>query len=986
MKNWTRILLIPDSPRSACPLIGRLGDVGRPLSIMLVVYLMSIGVANAQTTLPPNVWIGAFSDNGNDAAFGNANLDNTLDVTGVGRNFAIGQGQNGSTILNAAAGRSIHFRVGNQGGNAIMMMDIGSINMYQELRLSKKFVGQRIEGTEFAGDGSSITNILPGNITDLDTYIAGTVGLPDQLRLGNIYNNNNWIAYGHESVADHDRGYALAQRGDGLTILNAASGNRVSFGINTQELAYLDATKFKIIRTIEAEDITAAGDVSAANFTGNGSGITNIQAENIENLSSVVNGVPDHVNVGLIHSTAGPSHATFGHSMLPQDALNYALTQSNEGHTFINSSATKQLHFRIGNEADKMTITSNKTIMTQPLESLSSIKATNFIGDGSGITNITVHPDLWVGRWKDLVGYIGWGHNDLNRSSGENYAFKQSSEGATFINSSPDKPIVFRSGNTGPSTGGHSLIELTTSLTKINNPINAQAITATSFIGDGSEITNIQAENIVGLESGIPDLVHLGPVSSNANHVNWASFGHGTIGQDGSNFAIAQAQNGVTTINAASGKKIDFKIGNNGIAMHLSSSELLVNKPTEITSSITATSFIGDGAGITNINANNIIGLDAISTPWTNTSDLLSYGAGDVKLGKTNSKTALTIQADDNVLDLGIAFQNSGGAYSWNIYRDGLPDNSSDLVISGAYSETIDNLDEVVRFKHNGEVIMQNIIANTFVGDGSEITNIQADNITGLDARISSTPISRTPTIDENAIPPLGITFQSGPGATNAQNWTNSYGTKISVWDGIARNFEFGPIFRGAGFVARTYDLEGDKWHPWREFIMADENGNVGIGTTNPTAMLDVAGTAKATTLSSGFAVIGDEANAKYAANPSAYETITQNGVEHDVSLWISGDVVFGGRKHHTNVSQWADFVFDEGYDLLPLEEVEAFIEENNHLPNVPSEAEVKENGYTEQGVNAMLLEKIEELTLYTIELNKQMKQMQSELTTLKGN
>jgi hypothetical protein len=68
----------------------------------------------------------------------------------------------------------------------------------------------------------------------------------------------------------------------------------------------------------------------------------------------------------------------------------------------------------------------------------------------------------------------------------------------------------------------------------------------------------------------------------------------------------------------------------------------------------------------------------------------------------------------------------------------------------------------------------------------------------------------------------------------------------------------------------------------------------------------------------------------------------------------------------------WADYVFKEGYDLPTLEEVEQHIKETGHLINIPSAKEVEENGIELGEMNKLLLEKIEELTLYVIELKKE--------------
>ncbi|TXE15599.1 hypothetical protein ES692_15995 [Psychroserpens burtonensis] len=78
-------------------------------------------------------------------------------------------------------------------------------------------------------------------------------------------------------------------------------------------------------------------------------------------------------------------------------------------------------------------------------------------------------------------------------------------------------------------------------------------------------------------------------------------------------------------------------------------------------------------------------------------------------------------------------------------------------------------------------------------------------------------------------------------------------------------------------------------------------------------------------------------------------------------------------RAHSVKVyTDWADYVFEEDYKLPTLEEVEAFIKLNGHLQDIPSAAEVEENGIELGEMNKLLLQKIEELMLYTIELKKE--------------
>ncbi len=109
--------------------------------------------------------------------------------------------------------------------------------------------------------------------------------------------------------------------------------------------------------------------------------------------------------------------------------------------------------------------------------------------------------------------------------------------------------------------------------------------------------------------------------------------------------------------------------------------------------------------------------------------------------------------------------------------------------------------------------------------------------------------------------------------------------------------------------------------------FIAAATGNVGIGTNNPTYKLSVLGNIRST------------------------EVVVETG--------------------------WADYVFDKNYQLKPLYEVEAFIQQNNHLPNIPTAAEIEKNGLHLGDTQKRMMEKIEELTLYLI-------QQQKEIDTLK--
>lgn len=84
------------------------------------------------------------------------------------------------------------------------------------------------------------------------------------------------------------------------------------------------------------------------------------------------------------------------------------------------------------------------------------------------------------------------------------------------------------------------------------------------------------------------------------------------------------------------------------------------------------------------------------------------------------------------------------------------------------------------------------------------------------------------------------------------------------------------------------------------------------------------------------------------------------------------------------NTNDWADYVFDDQYDLRPLNVVEAYIREKKHLPGMPSAEDLQETGIDLAMMDAKLLEKIEELTLYVIDIKKENEFLRQEIKAIK--
>lgn len=183
-------------------------------------------------------------------------------------------------------------------------------------------------------------------------------------------------------------------------------------------------------------------------------------------------------------------------------------------------------------------------------------------------------------------------------------------------------------------------------------------------------------------------------------------------------------------------------------------------------------------------------------------------------------------------------------------------------------------------------------------------------------------------------------------------------------------------------------------------------SGSVGIGTITPVAKLDVEGTARVNYMDidpqnsanegGEIRLRGSDVNPNWQIdNHAGFFRLHTGGAERfimstDGRLSLGAGKVFPGvyklyvrggilaeqvKVAMYNTGEWSDYVFAEDYDLKSLPEVEKFVIENKHLPNVPSAEQMVQQGNDLGKTDAILLEKIEELYLHMIEMDKQMKQ-----------
>jgi hypothetical protein len=207
-------------------------------------------------------------------------------------------------------------------------------------------------------------------------------------------------------------------------------------------------------------------------------------------------------------------------------------------------------------------------------------------------------------------------------------------------------------------------------------------------------------------------------------------------------------------------------------------------------------------------------------------------------------------------------------------------------------------------------------------------------------------------------------------------------------------------------------------WSNTMSGLRMDQNGNVGIGIATSSSPLTVSSNTQVISLfklngsgNTNIAIANNSGQLSLgvgAATPHPYAWSTTGkffiGNDGDPTLFVNGmangnvgigcqdtkgyKLAVAGNAIFTKVTvkalPWADYVFNTDYRLRPLSEVEQYIKEHHHLPEVPGADEVEKNGIDVGDNQATLLKKIEELTLYVIEQNKKIEELQREVKTLK--
>ena len=173
-------------------------------------------------------------------------------------------------------------------------------------------------------------------------------------------------------------------------------------------------------------------------------------------------------------------------------------------------------------------------------------------------------------------------------------------------------------------------------------------------------------------------------------------------------------------------------------------------------------------------------------------------------------------------------------------------------------------------------------------------------------------------------------------------------------------------------------------------------HGNVGIGTSSPGAKLDITGTQGSalegihiegdnpvlrfidnSNVTGEFVVFVNDGELRIAVDnapfPGNYLNLTNNGhlgigtTSPTEKLEVNGTI--RSKKVKVEATGWPDYVFEDSYRLMAISKLERYIKQNKHLPEVPSAKEIETRGQDLGEIQTILLKKVEELTLYVLEL-----------------
>lgn len=333
-----------------------------------------------------------------------------------------------------------------------------------------------------------------------------------------------------------------------------------------------------------------------------------------------------------------------------------------------------------------------------------------------------------------------------------------------------------------------------------------------------------------------------------------------------------------------------------------------------------------------------------------------SYDYGDVQTGSSSSNTFVISNDGTGDLNISAVSLTGAGAGEFNIISGG----SSTTVTPGATHDIVVDFIPTATGVKNATLQIssddpdENPLDIALAGNGAStpVPDIAASPATFDYGSVQiNSSSSHTFTISNAGTGDLSITATSLVGADPGEFSIASGGGAITLTPGGSNDIvlDFSPTATGAKSAILRINSDDPNEDPLDVSLAgsgATSGGGSSLWTQDGAGNIIYYGTAAGQNVGIG------------TTTPGSYR------------LAVEGTI--GAREVVVTTDAWSDFVFDKDYSLKSLEEIEAFIARNKHLPDIPSEADVTQNGVKVGEMHAKLLQKIEELTLYLIQLKKE--------------
>jgi trimeric autotransporter adhesin len=418
------------------------------------------------------------------------------------------------------------------------------------------------------------------------------------------------------------------------------------------------------------------------------------------------------------------------------------------------------------------------------------------------------------------------------------------------------------------------------------------------------------------------------------------------------------------------------------------------------------------GTSIVNSNTGRVIISNGLTLPITSETNssftsqkfLTVDNTGNVILGNvTNSGSSpWTVSGNDIVnSNLGKAYINNGlsvksgiNIESGNLVTNGSVTNRSGLVLNQLKLSfpASKPSGKVLSVDDNGNVILVRDsvgIAGTVITAPSSWT-VSGDNISNANTGTVSINALTLPKLSSNNTPTvttqkvLSVDANGNVILVNTPTTTGGTTPTAELWKANTAGVISNNNTQGVVITANTEGSSGLQFaklkssstagNRYGKVLSVDDNGNV--------ILVNDGVTTGGSNTGAGWAIT--DGRLQNSNNGKVVIGTGINSFPGDFQLYVRGGILTERvRVAVANSDRWADYVFENGYQLMSLHNVEKHINYYHHLPNVPSAEQMVKSGMDVMETSAKLLEKIEELTLYMIKANKQIETLEAKVNNL---